>query len=513
MKNTRFSKLATLVLVCAITICAFAGVLASAEEAVPTAEIETANVAYNDMVQLAFTVESANLPEGAEIGIMVWKDGTAEFTAATASYATYEANEKDGVTYYKTAGIPAPEMDTPIYVAAVYKANGKVTVAETPFKYSALQYAGTRLTETNVSANQAALYEDLINYGMNSDVVLESAENYAFVKVTNGTIGSAGAEIGGWLGKKVLLRAEAKNAAGEYFIKWVDENGEPVSANRLAYVTVTEAGITEYTAIFGDKADSAYASTYDFESIATGKITKNLTGLSFEQNNGNHNQMYITESLNGDKQLLIDRIKSDSNSYSVKFAVPTGKQTTAVEFDFEFTESIEADVLNLFYFYLKDADGTTTKFRLNLNYSKPTNNFRVYMEANSYTYFLDDNGNQPYIDAFKGSTVTFGFKLDLDNIREVKVEKTVGEEKVTYTTYTCDVLLYANGVYLGKVDLMAGNKAGFYKETAETFDENGVPSFLLDKNCTFTDYFTIGSLFATRKDVSIDNVMFYDLVD
>jgi len=56
MKNTRFFKLATLVLVCVLSVCAFVGIIASAEDAVPTAEIESANVAFNDMVQLAFTV-------------------------------------------------------------------------------------------------------------------------------------------------------------------------------------------------------------------------------------------------------------------------------------------------------------------------------------------------------------------------------------------------------------------------------------------------------------------------
>ena len=114
MKNTRFSKLAVLVLVCALALCAIIGISASADEAATKAEIETANVAYNDMVQLAFTIKAENLPEGAVLGIMTWADGTTNFNAATANYSTFEASEKDGKVYYKTAGIPAPEMDTPI---------------------------------------------------------------------------------------------------------------------------------------------------------------------------------------------------------------------------------------------------------------------------------------------------------------------------------------------------------------------------------------------------------------
>ena len=515
MKNTRFSKLAALVLVCALALCAIVGISASADEAVTKAEIETANVAYNDMVQLAFTIKAENLPEGAVLGIMTWADGTEEFTAQNAAYSTYEASEKDGKTYYKTAGIPAPEMDTTIYVAAVYKVGNEVTIAETPFKYSALQYAGTRLTETNVSVKQAKVYENLISYGVSSDAVLLGEANYAFVKAVNGTIGSAGAEIGGWLGKTVLLRAEAKNADEEYFIKWVNEAGETVSENRLAYVTVTEAGVAEYTAIFGERADSAYAETYNFEIFTTGKLAKAPGGMNFSNLDNNYNSFYITESLNGDKQLKIDRMLSGGKSYGAHFLLPATQQITAVEYDLEFTESIANDVLNNIFIYLKDADGTTCAIRLNLQYSVADQNLNVYMESSPWTYVRDENGSIPKINAPEGSTVTLTYALDLDNIREVSVPVTVGEETVTYTSYTCDLLVYANGAYFGKIDLNACNKKdnGFFKEMAQTFDENGVPSFLLDKNCTIVDKVGIASLSAASKDISLDNFMYYDLID
>ena len=544
MKNTRFLKLAMLVLVCALSVCAFAGVIANAEEAAPTAEITTANVAYNDMVQLAFTVTSANLPDGAVVGIMTWEADAVEFTAENAAYSTYKASEKDGVTYYKTAGIPAPEMDTAIYVAAVYKVGNDVTVAETPFKYSVLQYAGTRLSETNVSAKQADVYENLIKYGINSDAVFAGDENYAFVKTVNGTIGSAGAEIGGWMGKEVLLRAEAKNADGKYFIKWQNAEGETVSGERLTYVTVTEAGIAEYTAVYGDKAASAYASTYDFEALETGKLTTTPSGLSFSNNNGTNNQFYITESLNGDKQLLIDRLVSGSKSYSAFYKLPTGNQITAFEYDYELVESVvgNTNVPNQVTFTMKDGDGTEQNVRLNYEFDLTNEKLCFYLESSkgsSDKTLRDEDGKIAYLDTLQGSTMTIRYALDLDNIKAIPVEVVteykqdaegnyldaegnvttdsanyVAVSTATYTTYSCDLLVYVNGKFFAKADLsICDNNYTNFNSAINTFDENGTPSFLLDKNCTITGNVGIGSLNSANKDIALDNIMYYDLID
>ena len=538
MKTTKFSRLLTFALVLAIALCCAIGIMASAEDAEPVARIDTANVAYNEMVQLAFTVaENGTLPEGADLGIMFWAYGTSEFTAETALYSTYTECEKDGVTYYKSRGIAAPEMDTLLCVAAVYKLDGAVTVCHEPIEYSVLKYAGTRLAGTDISAKQAAMYENLIHYGINSDTVLEGEENYAFVKAVNGTVGNAGAKIGGWAGKEMLLRAEAKNGDGEYFIKWVNEAGETVSNKRLAYVTAPDAGIAEYTAIFGERSESLYANTYNFEYLNTGKITAAPSGMNSISNPGDYNGYYITESADGDKQLLIDRINSGANSYGAQFSLPA-TQVTSVEYDLEFTESIAHDVLNNIYFYLKDADGTSATVRLNINYSAVNNNFYLYMESNKWTSVTDEAGKSAYLDAPEGSTVTFTFTLDLDNIREVPVEvvtaykkdaegnyldaegnittdskKYVAESTATYTSYTCDLLVYANGKYFGKVDLNACDKSGYYKAAAQTFDENGTPSFKLDKSASFVTRFGIGSLSAASKDISLDNAMYYDLID
>ena len=544
MKNTRFLKLATLVLVCVLSVCAFVGIIASAEDAVPTAEIESANVAYNDMVQLAFTVTSANLPDGAALGIMTWKADAVEFTAENAAYSTFESSEKDGVKYYKTLGIPAPEMDTPIYVAAVYKVGNDVTVAETPFKYSALQYAGTRLTESDVSAKQATVYENLIEYGISSDTVFEGDEDYAFVKAVNGTIGSAGAKIGGWMGKEVLLRAEAKNGDGEYFIEWQNAAGESISNKRLAYVTVESAGITEYTAVFGERTESPYANTYNFEYLTTGQLTKTPTGMTSLNNFGAYNSYYITENNSGDKQLFIDRLQGGGGSYGVSVPIGSTEQITAIEYDIEFNEAVKAGVFNNTNFTIKNSAGKTAIVRMNFQYTG-NDKFYLYMEGNKFQPLKVD-GAIKYFNSAVGSTFTLRMELDLDSIRAVEIDAQKHDEagKPIYvmdeagnyldkngniatkrsqyvavtekcTSYTADLLFYINGEYIGKIDMMDCQKTsedkGYFGDysNARKLNYDGTIGFIIDKDTTITGSFGISSLSAAESDISLDNFMYY----
>ena len=524
MKSTKFSKLAMLALVCVLAVCAIVGISASAETEAPVAEIESANVAYNDMVQLAFTVKATDaLPEGAVLGIMTWAADTAEFTAENATYSTFEASEKDNVTYYKTAGIPAPEMDTPIYVAAVYKANGVVTIAETPFEYSALQYAGTRLTESDVTANQAKLYQNLISYGIKSDAVFENAANYAFVKAVNGTIGSAGAEIGGWMNKTVLLRAEAKNADDKYFIKWVDKNGETVSENRLAFVTVTEAGITEYTAVFGEKADSAYANTSNFESLSEGKVelpspdlaaaptldaynktyyekcwvntlslgsmsstyaiaplTEKINGVNTLVTDSEGKYMvgvadnyYVTEAPNNDKEVYIEKANTP-RGYTNNFSKSIAGTHQAIEFDLTYENITRIGIANSFNIALKDSKGAAVSLRTNLDLSKALNMSFCDQKATNA-----ENNNRSYFSKAatiaKGATLTVKVVIDVENAAMV---------------------IYANGNSLGSLPLAGW---GSYAKVAETF--------VLDEALTITG-FSVSAASGNGNSISFDNVTY-----
>ncbi len=69
----------------------------------------------------------------------------------------------------------------------------------------------------------------------------------------------------------VLLRAEAKNAEGQYFLYWEDVNGNVVCTERVfANAPVhNDLGYTVYTAVYGSASESAYANTLDLENLVT----------------------------------------------------------------------------------------------------------------------------------------------------------------------------------------------------------------------------------------------------
>ena len=502
MKIKSFSKIALLLVLCLTVLCAV-GIAVSADgEETPVAKIDSSNVAYNDMVQLAFTIEATSaLDKDAELGIIAWRaDVTGELNVDNAFYATFNASAKDGKTYYKTRGIPAKEMDTPIYVAACYRiGEGEIVIAETPFSYSVLQYAGSRLTSTTITAKQAKLYEDLIAYGMSSDVVLEGGANYAFVRAINGNIGSAGATIGGWYGKEVLLRAEAKNADGEYFIKWVDADGELVSNDRLACVTVDKAGITEYTAVYGAMADSAYGWTYNFEALndslvevptpnlakvpndaaynttyynKSWKVTKTLGNFTFstfvapktekvdgvntlvKDDNGLYSiaakdEYTIYESENGDKELAIFRDLCPAG-YANTFTSKSSVIYQTVEFDITYDAITRKGIANSFFVNLKDANAKKVSIRVNFDLA---NDYKTLTFSDQKASDAENKaGRTPFptkTEIIVGATLTI---------------------KAVINTQDASMTLYANGESLGTLPLVSW---GAYKNSTDfTMSEN-----------------------------------------
>ena len=135
----------------------------------------------------------------------------------------------------------------------------------------------------------------------------------------------------------------------------------------------------------------------------------------------------------------------------------------------------------------------------------------AYLATSYKTTFMQKykaNDTQTFWDSEYKDGKTYGqllFEETEAYIREVAVGDNV--------TYTTDLLVYINGEYFGKVDFATCDKANHFFETAQKFDENGIPTFLLDKNCTITGEVGFGSLYATSKDISLDNMIFYDLVD
>ena len=182
MKNVKRFKIFALIAALALIIGAYAVITASAEGECAL-EVENANVAYNDMLQLVFTLKNVDtIPSGAEAGILMWNEAKNEYTAKNAKYSDFTTDIDNGVKYYKTPGIAAADIGTTYYFAVAYKLDGEVTIVGEIFEYSIAKYVASRLDDADVTANQKELYDNILAYGLASDSVLDADDTYAVIK-------------------------------------------------------------------------------------------------------------------------------------------------------------------------------------------------------------------------------------------------------------------------------------------------------------------------------------------
>ena len=241
---------------------------ASAENVRVTAgRIKEANIAFNDKLTLAFTVEpTILLPNNAELGLGVWESTEEDPTLSNISYVNFRKKTLNGYNYYKTKEISLSDVSKEIYVAAVYKLDGAISLAQNPVKYSMATFFMKNLANP-IGGNRATVYENYVALAEKA-----GAKFTTYVEAVGGYVGYSDSTRGGVLGQNVLLRAPAKNSEGEYFIAWVDSNGTTVSNSRVTTVIPSFAGVHTYTATYGERENSLYKSTYDLEALDTGKI-------------------------------------------------------------------------------------------------------------------------------------------------------------------------------------------------------------------------------------------------
>ena len=528
-------KIASLIIAVALLVCGIIGINTSAEEA--KLEIDTANVAYNDMMHLAFTLKNTNtIPEGAEAGIIIWDGAKDEYSVQNASYKTFTAAENGKSTYYKSAGIAAPGIDTDIYVAACYKQGDEITITETPFKYSIVDYMVSRLN-SSISDFQAELYFSVLSYGLASDSVLGD-DSYALVKANGGYVGNYATAFG--VAKDVqtdnlLLRANAADASGNYFIKWVDEDGNTVSTNRIHKLADIATGYAEYTAVYGNASESIYKYVKNYDYLETGVLELNtpdltkapvnsclgiysgtnmrrwnvdFTGISgvkithtnipaatvigkdengkniyeFNQDeNGNYivgekDTYAITENMYGDKMLTV---VSGQTASGITIGHSNGSNDNCfyAEFDVSSNGISKDKVQYLFNFTVKD--GTyESSYRTNFYGDNATDTAKLYAESSesgirNENTLKDSEGNDFIFSMKDGEVTTIGVKL-------------VTDADAPYVEY------YVNGEYVGKIDCTQ----------FKAYNAN------MDFSKAKITYFSFASVAAKVDVMSIDNVTF-----
>ena len=194
MKKISFTKILTVVLVCAALIGAVVGINASAADE-KSVEIVSNNVWYGDTLRLAYAVKS-----DADVEVTVYLDEacTDEWCKATEAEDTVTINGVECKKFYSNKGVPVQNMNTYLYAKAVNLENGDEDVQ----RYSVLEYLYERLNVSeNVSESQVKLYNAQLAYAKAAEKVLyedsdeverpsytNPVEGYNYVRVTNGTI-------------------------------------------------------------------------------------------------------------------------------------------------------------------------------------------------------------------------------------------------------------------------------------------------------------------------------------
>ena len=177
MKQTKIKKIASVLVVIAVLVCALAGISASAVtegEIQVSAKIESVNVEHRGCMHLAFKVETASAPDGAVIGIMIWNKGVTNYTAQNSIWSNYElSNDGAGTDYYASMPIAAKNIATQYKVAVVAELDGEVTLLSVPVCYSIMGWAETKLADPNTTdPARINLYEKVIAYGKAASAVL-----------------------------------------------------------------------------------------------------------------------------------------------------------------------------------------------------------------------------------------------------------------------------------------------------------------------------------------------------
>ena len=166
MKNTKANKLIVLVTVLSLILCSMVSIGVSAE-ADAAVTLDGANVAYNEMMHLAVTLEcTETLAEGATLGLIIWDADEDDLTVKNATYVTFtEKEDAKGNKYFTTQGIAAPDMAKEFKLAGCIKeADGTVRIG-TAITYSVAEYLNDRLDDADVTPDQLDLYKKTLAYG------------------------------------------------------------------------------------------------------------------------------------------------------------------------------------------------------------------------------------------------------------------------------------------------------------------------------------------------------------
>lgn len=180
MKNTKFSKIALLVLSVAILVGCALAFSASAEEAPADNAILAQNLVYGDKVAVAYAI-NASIEDAAagKVTVNYYWEGASD-NVKKATYISDSTYKKDGVEYpvFITEGVAPKELAKVAYAT---------TDGENYKTYSAAEYLYVRLYEDGFADkteadggkdgkdyNRKLLYQHLLSYGAQAQIIFNN---------------------------------------------------------------------------------------------------------------------------------------------------------------------------------------------------------------------------------------------------------------------------------------------------------------------------------------------------
>lgn len=322
MKNSKIAKLLAISLSLLLLVGIAVMISATAEDATEAQVVYTdkvgiasINLSYKAQTEMAFAVyDGLEVAEGAKknVYLLFFNSDPGDISAeelykkAVARKSAAGTVKLDGVDHllFYSDGIMANNLAKSLYVCPVvietvvdgdsytynYMRGYGMKKADADYDYTAracspVSYARQKIIDAMASGvelnpEDALLYSEIISYA--AAALAKQGEVLVFEEstlvVNGGTIGNVtdGAttqtvNVKDYpAGATVTLRAEAKNAAGEYFLRWEDINGETVSTERVVFGAPVhnDLGYVLYNAVYGGASESPYASVVDFENLS-----------------------------------------------------------------------------------------------------------------------------------------------------------------------------------------------------------------------------------------------------
>ena len=323
MKNSKIAKLLAISLSLLLLVGVAVMISATAEDATTApvsytdkVGIASINLSYKAQTEMAFAVYDAyDVAEGSKKDVyllffnsdpgdkMSGEELYKKAIARKSSVGTVKLGGVEHLLFYSN-GIMASELASTLYVCPIVvetvvdgdnytysyvrgygmkNAEGEYdndARACSPVSYARQKILDAMMAGVDLKPEDSELYSSIISYAVAA--LKKQGEELVFDEsalivnggvVGNTTDGTHSQTINAKVypaGTTVTIRAEAKNAAGEYFLRWEDIDGKVVSTDRVFFDAPVhnDLGYVVYTAVYGSAAESPYASVVDFENLA-----------------------------------------------------------------------------------------------------------------------------------------------------------------------------------------------------------------------------------------------------